>query len=319
MPRPVSTKIMMKGLSYEDSCKYQAAIRRGYLDDYEENPRAWRQSFVGAFITKHHNRIPVLDMLRQICGHTPTWEDLDDSTLRELTRVLSEHYSSNTARNRCAEIRAVINSFDGEVNMPSVKFSKILRVKPEASENIYLTLEELKRIINYTPLTENERYVKKIFLIEAFTGARNCDSIHLSGANCNPDNDMLHYVSRKTHRDITLPVWAPVVPYLNDDCNSFVTLATFNYLLRGICQKCGICDIVSVWRCGEQRIGEKWNYVSSHTGRRSYATNLYVSGIDPCTIAEWMGHSDPDITIKRYIIGHREISDDARKFFMQQI
>ena len=66
------------------------------------------------------------------------------------------------------------------------------------------------------------------------------------------------------------------------------------------CHKAGINELVSVYMRGEFRDDEKWKFVSSHTARRSFATNLYKKGVDIYTISQLCGHSSIEMT-KKYI------------------
>ena len=53
----------------------------------------------------------------------------------------------------------------------------------------------------------------------------------------------------------------------------------------------------------------------THTARRSFATNLYLSGCDLYTIGRMMGHSSADMT-RRYICsGIRDMDEGMRRFF----
>ncbi|MBP5323049.1 MAG: tyrosine-type recombinase/integrase [Bacteroidaceae bacterium] len=309
----------INGLSYSDSKKYQTAISRGYFEGYESDPRAWKRTFAGVYVTKYPDRTPIMDALREVVGHIPTWEDLTDDNLREFADIISQRYSANTAHSRFADVKSIINEYVGEKPIPSKKYERILKCKGEPSQSVYITIDELRRIINYWPLSDYERYVKKIFIIEALTGARNCDSKLLTTANCDEGLKTITYHSQKTHKMVTLPIWSDVMTFLADKTDMSISLVYFNKLLRDICRRCGINDPVTVYARGKMTTGPKWQFVSSHTGRRSYATNLYALKVDPATIAQWMGHSSPEITIRRYILGSRNVNDDVMKIFSKPV
>ena len=157
--------------------------------------------------------------------------------------------------------------------------------------------------------------MKRIFLIEAYTGARNCDSVRLSADNCDMQTNMLTYVSQKTKTQISVLLHKNLTPYLNNATKKKITLSTFNATLRRICRHCHIDDSTELFRRGKYESGLKWQFVSSHTGRRSFATNLFMHSAHPSTIAHMMGHSSPEITMRRYIIGHFEADKDVMTFF----
>ena len=63
---------------------------------------------------------------------------------------------------------------------------------------------------------------------------------------------------------------------------------------------------------------EKWELVSSHTARRSFATNLYISGVALEDIAMMMGHGKNIETTKRYICAERALNPNVMSYFQQQ-
>ena len=63
---------------------------------------------------------------------------------------------------------------------------------------------------------------------------------------------------------------------------------------------------------------EKWELVSSHTARRSFATNLYLSGVALEDIALMMGHGKNIETTKRYICGERQITTRVMAYFLPE-
>ena len=310
--------IEIKGLTFEQNKKYKAAISQGYFSGYEQDPRQWRHTFVGAYVWKYPMRTSVMNVFRDMLGHVPTWDDITDTNLKDLREELSQSLCNNTLHNRFAEIKAVINDNINEVDIPTKRFTKILKAKEEPPQNIYLTEREIAAIHNYHPRTDNEEYVRKIFMIEALTGARNVDSVRMNRSNVHEDTDSVRYVSQKVKgQEIVLPVHRYLMTYLADPISLSIVLSTFNDTLRQICRNCGINEEVTLFRKGQWYTKEKWQFVSSHTGRRCFATNLFIRGADPSLIAKYMGHSSPEITIKRYIVGYRQADETVMKFFKE--
>lgn len=308
--------IEIKGLTFEQNKKYQASISQGYFDGYEADPRKWKHSFVGAFIWKYPMRTSVMNAFRDMLGHVPEWSDITDTNLKDLREELAKTMCNNTLHNRFAEIKAVINDNMNEVEIPTKRFTKILKAKEEPPQNIYLSESEIEQIHLYHPRTNYEEYVKKIFMIEALTGARNVDSVRMNRSHVHEDTDSVRYVSKKVrNQEISLPVHRYLMSYLADPIDMTIALSTFNDTLRQICQNCGINEEITLFRKGEWATKEKWQFVSSHTGRRCFATNLFIRGADPSLIAKYMGHSSPEITIKRYIVGYRQADEKVMQFF----
>lgn len=305
-------------LSFEQQKKYRAAISRGYFDDYERNPREWKHSFVGAYLWKNPGRTKVIDRFAQMLGHCPTWKDITDLNLEDFAEYLESQMSPNSRKTVFAEIKAVINRHRNEVKVPSRRYAEILVQRAEKSGAVWLTEEEIMRIHNYKPMDSYEKAAKRKFLIESWTGARSCDAERLTPDNCDIMTNTLTYCSKKTRTLITVPVHELLMPYLAENRydKQSMYLDTYNDKIRYICEQVGIDDTVTIYRRGKEQTLPKYCFVSSHTGRRSFATNLYVQyHADVSQIAKWMGHSSPDITMQRYILGYIKADEFTMQFF----
>lgn len=306
----------IKQLTFDENKKYRVAISRGYFENFS---REWKHTFAGAFIWKHPGRVKAIDTFRDMLGHIPTWNDITDTNLKDWRDELTKYLAPNSCRTIFAEIKAVINDNLDEHEIPSSRFDKILVGKRQPTQAVYLNSEEISRIIRYVPRSRTERYVQKIFCIESLTGARVEDARKLSLENCNNETGDMSYVAAKTHTLITLPMHTSVYQFLADPIQLDTDIDTFNETIRRICMRCGIDDNVSIFRRGKDTTAPKWKFVSSHTGRKSFATNLFLNQVDPYLIARFMGHSSPEITITRYICGYRRVDENAMKYFQTAI
>lgn len=297
-------------LPFEIRRTYRQACKRGYMDGYTSP--AWRKSFVGAFLTKYPNRTAVLDALAEACHRKfPRWQDLTTFVLEDFARILRERQCESTVRTSCNMLKSVINAHKDDVRIPASNYETLLKAKKEPSQAVFLTEDEITVINNYEPENERERSVKRIFMIEALTGARHSDAERLAPENIT--NSELRYVPQKTTSCvISLPAHKLLPKYLVS--TKEVSLAAFNYILRDICRKCGINERIAIFRHGENTTGEKWEYVSSHTGRRSFATNLFLRNVDITIIQRFMGHSDPKIT-QGYICAQKPVDENVMSFF----
>ena len=92
----------------------------------------------------------------------------------------------------------------------------------------------------------------------------------------------------------------------------------FNTIIRRICKECNISTMCTIKRRGVEITAPKYDLVSSHTARRSFATNLYLAGVSIEDIALLMGHGKNIETTKRYICAERPISTNVMAYFQQQ-
>lgn len=306
-------------LSYEQKRKFNAAIDRGYFDDFERNPREWKRTFVGAFIWRYPRRTNLIEILTKLFGHLPEWSDMTFYNLKDVVDELQAHgFAQSSVRTLCSELKAVLNENHHSVPCDRYDFSNILSVKGTVSQAVYLTRDEMKKIMKYKPESPVEKYVKRNFVVEMLTGARLIDSMKLSMNNCDPGTGMLSYVPEKTPN---LVVRVPVDeklrlrPYLADTTEMLVYIDKFNDTIRDICRKCGINSMQTITRRSKTETGEKWQFVSSHTARRSFATNLFLAGISLEDIAMMMGHGKNIETTKNYICAYRNASKFLISYF----
>lgn len=308
-------------LSYSQKEKYKTAIKQGYFNNYRG--LSWRHdTFYGAFIWKHPNRVKIVSRFAELIGHKPGWEDLTDDNLRDLFKELQENYAPNSVRTLCAEISAVIRENDETREIPTVQYGKFLRAKKVPVQSVYLTMDEIKRIRDYTPRGSIKRCVKRLFMIECLTGARLSDSQRLCPQNIDEDGRTLTYVSQKSKTEIKVPIHKWLRPFLvsGDPLEpSYVPVCTYNRNIREICRICDINDRVKIFSKGEYLTGPKWKFVSSHTGRRSFATNLSLKGVSIEQISLMMGHMNgnvPNIQMtQRYIVGKMKLDYSVFKVF----
>lgn len=180
---------------------------------------------------------------------------------------------------------------------------KVLKIQQEASEHVYLTATELKLIEAYEPSTEVERFTKCAFLLCAYTGCRVTDYPLITEANFYGNE--LRFTAEKTKVSAKMPLH-PLVPKLIDELMDFnyepqSIAPTVGAAIKRICEKSGINTPVSLYNRGKRQTLPKWKFVSTHTARRSFATNLYLDGYSIKQISGMMGHKNTNQT-EGYII-----------------
>lgn len=170
------------------------------------------------------------------------------------------------------------------------------KVSDEDSCAVYLTLPELERI-EALSLNRDSAQVRDIFLIGCFTSLRYSDYSRLSEDNfC---DGILHIKTRKTGTSVTIPVH-PVISRIIERNKGYGFLKynnsqqNFNKVIKNVCKKAGITQKILVERTEGfkvvRKLVPKYQLVSTHTARRSGATNMYLAGIPPFRIMLITGH-----------------------------
>lgn len=199
------------------------------------------------------------------------------------------------------------------------------------SDSIFLTVDELMRL-HKLKLTEQSiraewpelhqpcavkrrietcELVRNRFLIGAFSGLRVSDFGRLGELDIVDGLIMLR--TRKTDTPIAVPVH-PVIRQILDsgfDLSKVVSDQKMNVYIKHLAKMSGIEDKVSVreHRGGKMQMiqTEKYKLVSTHTARRSFATNLLkAKDIPLAVISKALGHSKVTTTMRYLRVGAEE-------------
>lgn len=281
-----------------------------------------------AFMAKYPKYKKVVTMYADAVGQGLSWSGITKASLSQFVAYLTERVAQSSAKTYCAMLKSVINTYSDQVELPR-GWEKILSVKTDTSQAVYLTEDELQRIIDYAPDTETEAIVQQQFIVAALTGARHSDAVTFTDRNI--VNGRLVYVSKKTHIKAEVPL-SPVVADIlnlkveNRPCRfsgseyarchqKTVSDPTFNATIRRICSLCDIDSPVRMYCRGGFVEGRKFEFVSSHTARRSAATLLYLRCHDIYLVSKIMGHASTTQTEKYICVGLEGANDKVQEYF----
>jgi integrase len=224
--------------------------------------------------------------------------------------------AQSSARTYAAMVKSVMNDYREEMHIPCKRDEEILTIKKAKTISAYIEEKEIKKLSEYKPKTPEERFVLNIFLLGCLTGARHSDCVTFNRGNIMGGN--LIYVSEKTKIKASIPLSPLAVRLIDDTPNCTpVNDANFNLSIRRICKSLGFKYETKVYKAGQYVQGEKWRFISSHTARRSFATNLYLRGADLYSISKMMGHSDTSMTEGYICCGLREQSEKILQYFQK--
>jgi len=148
---------------------------------------------------------------------------------------------------------------------------------------IYFKDAEIDAIFNHD-FSDNERLAnaRDLFIIGLRTGLRVSDFLRLQKPNLKEKNIVIETI--KTKQTTTIPMHPQIVKILqlrNGEFPRTISEQKFNLYIKEICQIIGFTELVESalqnpeTKRKEKGYFEKWQLVSSHVCRRSFATNLY--------------------------------------------
>jgi integrase len=183
----------------------------------------------------------------------------------------------------------------------------------EDVETIYLTEEELNTI-HELELPSNEAQVRDAFLISCYTGMRYSDIARLDASkHIDFDKNIITIITQKTKNKVVIPM-KPIVQSIlkkyNNQMPKVQTNQATNRVLKEICKQAEIDYPVTLMVTSggvkHEETYPKYNLVTSHTARRSFATNAYKGGVPSISIMQITGHRT-ESSFMRYIrIGKEE-------------
>ena len=200
----------------------------------------------------------------------------------------------NTVRTIMHDLYAVLRRAKSNGHNINDDFFEV-EVPAEDAANVYLSIEELQQI-RTVKLSKEAAAVRDIFLVGCFTALRFSDYSKITTDNV--VNNRIEVKTRKTGAKVIIPIH-PIIREILERNNGYFPKVkseqSFNVALKRICKKAGINSEILY----ERTIGlkvvrkrmKKYELVSSHTARRSAATNMYLSGIPTARIMLLTGHT----------------------------
>jgi integrase len=231
-------------------------------------------------------------------------KDIEYSDINEefYSSFLSYLHSLNLAANSVAKqiknVKVFLNdATERGLNTNMFFKSKKFKKPQEDVDKIYLTTEEIDKIYNLDLFFDRRLEVTRdLFVIACYTGFRFSDFTSL-----NPEHIGDKFITKKTFKTrakVVIPI-ASVVKEILAKYNNNLPKAPCNQHLNRQLKQIGEFakinqEVEIVKTIGGQlrrNVFKKFELISSHTGRRSFATNSYLAGLPAISIMFITGHA----------------------------
>ena len=204
----------------------------------------------------------------------------------------------NTIGKKIQTLKIFLNAAkdEGKNSYDSYKSKKFIAMSEEA-ETIYLNASELTSLYNvdFSKDPAKER-VRDLFLVGCWTGCRFSDIAQITPESIS--EGFIHLKQYKTGKKVIIPLHPVVTAILNKYKGRLpeaISNQKFNKALKAIAEEAGIKEMThKAITKGGVKIStayKKWQLVTTHTARRSFATNLYKSGFPTLSIMAITGHT----------------------------
>lgn len=208
-------------------------------------------------------------------------------------------------------IKAVVNYYRKKGYDYDISIKDFKKVFIEV-DSIYLNTEEIEAMADL-PIKGVAEKARDLFIIGCYTALRVSDYTYLKKENIR--NGKIYISSKKTDERSVIPLH-PRVKQILEKYNyqlPSVSDVLINRHIKSVACKVGIDEEIEVIRHeGIKKVSytkKKWELVTSHTARRSGATNMYLAGIPSISIMMITGHRT-EKSFLRYIKVTKEQNAD---------
>jgi integrase len=211
-------------------------------------------------------------------------KDIDENFKNEFVKYQkSNNYAQNTIQREIGIIKSFCKharyfGLETSVQMDNLKLER------QKVEKIYLTFDELEKIEQTQNLTDSLQNAKDWLIISCYTGQRVSDFLRFTKDMIRTENgkNLLEFTQQKTGKIMTIPVHPKVIEILNKRNGAFpysISDQRYNEYIKEVCKIAGIDTPTKGSKSINFRkvegVYSKYELVTSHIGRRSFATNFY--------------------------------------------
>ena len=271
-------------------------------------------SFIHAFVDERFNSkehsYGTNKVLKTVANHMDgfakyrgyfTFKDTDVKWKNELVAYLFEE--KDLSVNYVHKILSAVKQFMYEakergLHNESGFMSRRFTISKMATDEVYISMEELQKIY-HTNLPRGQEQIRDLFVIANFVGVRSGDWHKIRPDNFFTEDgiEMIRINTQKTKETVVIPInpaLKKIIEKYDYRLPPIPVAQYFNRQIKEVCRKAGIDTMTwkTVSNGGDikQVPIEKWKRVSTHTARRSFATNAYLAGISPVAISKLTGH-----------------------------
>ncbi|MCK0108218.1 site-specific integrase [Flavobacteriaceae bacterium S0825] len=231
---------------------------------------------------------------------------------------IEHNLSNNTLGKHIKTLKSFMNEATERGLNNNLEFkNKRFKTIREEADTVYLNIEELGKIekldLKASPRLER---VRDLFLIGCYTGLRFSDFTQINPENIVSDNTVIEVRTKKTGQRVSIPLHKTVrlvlKKYKNKLPKAYTNQKMNEYLKEVVCLA-GIKELVetTITKGGkiEKSVLPKFKLVSTHTARRSFATNLYLAEVPTISIMKITGHKTERSFLQYIRVSQKENAD----------
>lgn len=233
----------------------------------------------------------------------------------------------NTIVRKITTLRIFLNDAKYDGKNPYDKYLG-WKVKKIETDNIHFDETELKQLYNHD-FSDNKRLekVRDMFIVGSYTGLRFGDLTNITKENIS--NDLIYVKQSKTGNRVVIPLHPIVKEVLekyNGNLPEPISNQKYNEYLKEACKLAGLTTIAPFKSpVVDEKTGKtvlkhlpKYQLVGSHTARRSFATNMYLAGMETLHIRSITGHKTESAFLKYIKVSPEQHAKKIVEFWQKQ-
>lgn len=295
-------------------------------------------------VSKH-----LLERYQKTLNHTIKISDINDKFKLDFENYcLKNNYALNTISKDLRTIKTVCNHAKHNGITTSHQLDRI-KTPQHKTEKIYLTFDELEKIENIDKRRLNDNYdnAKDWLIISCYTGQRISDFMRFDKSMIRYEKNkqgiskpFIEFTQVKTDKVMTVALHPKVIEILekrNGDFPKTISDPKYNLFIKQVCRIAGITEKIKGSKLTDlnkeeetekkpkgkddvkqyrKEVGmfKKWELITSHIGRRSFATNFY--GTIPTTyLINVTGHSTEAMFLNYLGKSNKDLAMEITNYF----
>ena len=210
--------------------------------------------------------------------------------------------------------------------MPAAKLVELeFDTRSEETDSINLTENEILQLLEIKDFDDPvHEQVRDVFVVGCFTAMRFSDNSTIDPSAIR--NNRLEFVQKKTGGKVTIPIHPLVNTILKKYDNALPKVPKnneFNRIIKLVGEKLPCLHVpfkkqVTYGRELKELVDLKFNYLQTHTARRSFCSNEYLKGTDPLIIMSNSGRRSHKSFMRYIKVSGDQFADKLEKIWEER-
>lgn len=240
--------------------------------------------------------------------------------------IIDEEFAMNTHAKSMMDLLQIIKYAVKLKKIPAAKMIELeFDTRREETDSIYLTEDEILQLLEIKDFDDAvHEHVRDVFVVGCFTAMRFSDYSMIDSSAIR--NNRLEFVQKKTGGKVTIPIHPVVNTILKKYDNALPKVPKnneFNRIIKLVGEKLPCLHVpftkqVTYGRELKQLVDMKFNYLQTHTARRSFCSNEYLKGTDPLVIQAISGHRSQKSFMRYIKVSGDQFADKLEKIWEER-